>query len=59
MTDLAESSTVNLLDGSLKADFSSYINEKDRGIVLWWWCLILALIFLAFETLLLRIWSEK
>jgi hypothetical protein len=59
MTDLTESSTVNLLDGSLKADFSSYINEKDRGIVLWWWCLILALIFLAFETLLLRIWSEK
>jgi hypothetical protein len=59
MTKLAESSTVNVLDGSLKADFSSYINEKDKGIVLWWWCLILALIFLAFETLLLRIWSEK
>ena len=59
MDILAESSTVNLLDGSLKADFSSYINEKDKGIVLWWWCLILALIFLAIETLLLRVWSEK
>jgi hypothetical protein len=59
MNELAESSTVNLLDGSLKADFSSYINEKDRGFVLWWWCLILALIFLAIETLLLRVWSEK
>lgn len=59
MDELAESSKVNVLDGSLKADFSSYINEKDRGLVLWWWCLILALIFLAFETLLLRVWSEK
>lgn len=56
---LAESSQVNLLDGSLKADFSSYISEKDKGIVLWRWFLILALIFLAFETLLLRLWSEK
>jgi len=59
MDELAESSSVKLLDGSLKAEFSSYINEKDKGIVLWWWCLILALVFLAIETLLLRVWSEK
>jgi len=51
---IAESTNANLLDGSLKADFSTYINEKDRGIVLWWWFLVLALIFLAIETLLLR-----
>ena len=57
--DLANSTNVNLLDASLKADFSAYINEKDKGIVLWRWCLILALIFLGIETLLLRLWSEK
>jgi hypothetical protein len=56
---LADRSNINLLDASLKADFSSYINEKDKGIVLWRWCLILALIFLAIEVLLLRLWSEK
>ena len=56
---LADRSGINLLDASLKADFSSYINEKDKGIVLWRWCLIFALIFLAIEILLLRTWSEK
>ena len=59
LSALSESNAVNVLDGSLKADFSQYINQKDKGIVLWWWCLILALIFLAIETILLRVWSEK
>lgn len=59
LSALAEGGTVNILDGSLKADFSEYINEKDRGIVLWKWCLFLALAFLLIETLLLRLWSEK
>jgi len=59
LESLAERSNINLLDASLKANFSSYINEKDKGIVLWRWCLILALIFLAIEILLLRLWSEK
>ncbi len=59
LESLANKSNINLLDASLKADFSTYINEKDKGIVLWRWCLILALIFLAIETLLLRLWSEK
>ncbi|MEM9545755.1 MAG: BatA domain-containing protein [Bacteroidota bacterium] len=56
---LANKANINLLDASLKANFSSYINEKDKGIVLWRWCLIFALIFLAIEILLLRLWSEK
>jgi len=59
LKSLADNNKVNLLDGSLKADFSTYINEKDKGIVLWRWCLILALIFLGIEILLLRLWSEK
>lgn len=59
LEDLANRSNINILDSSLKADFSSYINEKDKGIVLWRWCLIFALIFLAIEIVLLRVWSEK
>lgn len=59
LESLANKSNINLLDASLKAEFSTYINEKDKGIVLWRWCLILALIFLAIEVLLLRVWSEK
>ena len=59
LEDYAQNSNINLLDASLKADFSSYINEKDKGIALWRWCLILALVFLAIETLLLRFWTEK
>lgn len=55
----SSSSFFNVLDGSLDSDFSSYISEKDRGIILWKWCLILALLFLAIEIFLLRIWSEK
>ena len=56
---LSESKNINLLEASLQADFSSYINEKDKGVILWKWCLILALIFLAIEILLLRIWSDN
>ena len=59
LESLASRSNVNVLDASLKNDFSTFINEKDKGIVLWRWCLILTLIFLAIETLLLRLWSEK
>jgi len=59
LEDLANRTNINLLNASLKSDFSAYINEKDKGIVLWRWCLILALIFLAIEILLLRFWSEQ
>lgn len=59
LKNLATGSNINLLNASLEEDFSSYINEKDKGIVLWKWCLILVLLFLAIEILLLRVWSEK
>ncbi|MDF1695581.1 MAG: BatA domain-containing protein [Saprospiraceae bacterium] len=59
LEDLAQNNNINLLDASLNADFSTYINEKDKGITLWKWCLIFALIFLAIETLLLRVWTER
>ncbi len=33
------------------------IEERSQGVVLWRWCLILALLFLAAEILLLRFWK--
>ncbi len=40
-------------DGS----FEQIIGDRERGVVLWKWCLIFALIFLALETILLRWWK--
>ena len=50
-------SRVNIFDNSLKADLGNLIKEKDQGITYWRICLILALLFLAIETLLLRFWK--
>ena len=47
----------NILTDSMEADLGTIIKEKDQGQSLWRWCLILALIFLAIETLLLRFWK--
>jgi len=47
----------NIFDNTLKADLGNIIKEKDQGITFWRLCLILALIFLAVETLLLRFWK--
>ncbi|GJM31877.1 MAG: membrane protein [Saprospiraceae bacterium] len=45
----------------IRADDNSVITniiaERSQGIVLWRWCIILALLFLAFEILLLRFWK--
>lgn len=48
----------NVISENLTADFTSVISEKDKGVVLWRWCLILALIFFLVETLLLRFWKK-
>ncbi len=47
----------NIVQRTQLADLSQFIQEKDRGIILWKYCLILALIFLALETLIIRFWS--
>ncbi len=41
------------------ADLAQYIEQKDQGIVLWKYCLILALIFLALEALTIRFWPGQ
>jgi hypothetical protein len=38
--------------------FGEAIREMDRGIILWKWFVILALIFLALESLILRLWKQ-
>lgn len=38
--------------------FGEAIQEMDRGIILWKWFVILALIFLALESLILRLWKQ-
>jgi len=51
------SANANVMDYTAQADLGSIIKQKDKGIRYWRWCLILALVFLAIETLLLRFWK--
>ncbi|HHH50515.1 MAG TPA: hypothetical protein ENK52_06020, partial [Saprospiraceae bacterium] len=48
---------MTVVKGTARADFGQIIGERNRGIILWRWCLILALIFLALEAILLRFWK--
>lgn len=45
---------IEALDSSI---LTAKIEERSQGIVLWRWCIILALIFLALEVFLLRFWK--
>ena len=40
-----------------RASFRQQITEQQEGIVLWRWCIILALTFLGLEVLLIRFWK--
>lgn len=50
--------TLKIISSTLQANISSAINEKDKGIVLWKWFIIGALLFLLIETLLLRYFKK-
>ncbi|MBK8515786.1 MAG: BatA domain-containing protein [Saprospiraceae bacterium] len=45
---------IKLIPSVLQANISGAIYEKDKGIVLWKWFAIFALLFLAIESLLIR-----
>ncbi len=47
----------NVIDIMETAALTAKIEERSRGIVLWRWCLLLALLFIAAEVLLLRFWK--
>ncbi|MDC0231190.1 BatA domain-containing protein [Aureispira] len=48
---------VTILEGTKSHDFVEIISSKHQGTILWKWCLVVALIFLAIETALLRLWK--
>jgi hypothetical protein len=49
---------VDVIKASENSDFKELIGERSRGIILWKWCLIFALLFLLAEVLLLRFWKS-
>ncbi|MBK6931659.1 MAG: BatA domain-containing protein [Saprospirales bacterium] len=56
---LAEGLPANMkvLAENAEANFTQVVNEENQGIVLWRWCLVFALLFLALEVLFLRLWK--
>jgi hypothetical protein len=47
---------INVLEVENRRVLTATIEERSQGLVLWRWCLILALVFLGIEVLLLRFW---
>ncbi len=45
---------IKLINNNAEANFTVLVGEKNNGIVLWRWCLIFALLFLAIETILIK-----
>ncbi|KXK39800.1 MAG: BatA domain-containing protein [Saprospiraceae bacterium] len=54
----AANSKVKVMGETLQANIEGSIIEKDQGIVLWKWFVILALIFLLAETILIRFFKS-
>ena len=48
---------MKVLNQNAEANFGQIIDEQERGIVLWRWCVVFALLFLALEVLFLRLWK--
>ena len=48
---------IQIFDETAEANFTAIVGEKNQGVTLWRWCVILALLFLAIETLILRFWK--
>jgi hypothetical protein len=48
---------MKLLSENAEANFTQVVDEQNQGIVLWRWCLLFALLFLALELLFLRLWK--
>jgi hypothetical protein len=48
---------MSVLAANAEANFAQVVDEQERGIVLWRWCVVFALLFLALEVLFLRLWK--
>ena len=57
--ELAEGLPVNVsvIRSETRASLEEIVSDRSRGVVLWRWCLVLALLALAGEILLLRLWK--
>jgi hypothetical protein len=47
----------HILSAKDEAVLAAKIEARGRGMGLWWWCILIALVMLAAETLLLRFWK--
>jgi hypothetical protein len=48
---------VKVFEESAEASLTQVVDEQNQGIVLWRWCIVFALLFLALEVLFLRLWK--
>lgn len=48
---------ISVLTGAAAANFEEVVSDRSKGVVLWKWCVIIALLALAAEILLLRFWK--
>jgi len=60
-TDLAQlaGDHIKIIETNDATDLTPIIGERSHGVVLWRWCIILTLVFLAIEALLLRFWKTS
>jgi hypothetical protein len=54
---ISKNPKIKVIGEALQANISGSISDKDKGIVLWRWFVIFALLFLAIEALLLRFYN--
>jgi hypothetical protein len=48
---------IQIIEGTNAVDITQLIGERSRGIIMWRWFIIAALVFLIIEALLLRFWK--
>ncbi|MFQ5447789.1 MAG: hypothetical protein ACE5FF_12720, partial [Saprospiraceae bacterium] len=48
---------VSIVEANAAADLTEIVSDRSRGVILWKWCVVLALLALAAEILILRFWK--
>ncbi|MBI1227291.1 MAG: hypothetical protein GC192_18815 [Bacteroidetes bacterium] len=48
---------ISILTDNASASLENVVSDRSKGVLLWKWCIIIALIALAMEILLLRFWK--
>ena len=47
----------SIIGNTAAASITTEVSDRSRGVILWRWCIILALLFLGLEVLILRFWK--